>query len=405
MKKLATNSNPFITYHNIPAPTLSMPALIPEQSKKIFYIDNLKVGLITLVVLHHALNTYGAEGGWYYTQKTTITGAANAMVVLITINQSFFMGFFFFLSAYFIPASYNKKGAARFVKDRLLRLGIPLVFYSFVLSPVLIYLVYSRTRGIGKEHRISFMQFLGGFHDWIDFGVLWFVAALLLFTFAYVLWRMINKKYQSTSFATPSSRMILGFAAVVGIISFLVRIVFPIGWILNPVGFNLAYFSQYVALFLLGLVAAKNKWLEAFPYDKGKKFVRYALRLLLFFPAIVIIEKVTKAPQAWFTGGLHWPQLLYAVWEQLLGFSIIVALLTYGKKLWNKSSALMGKLSRNAFAVYIFHPPVLIALSLSIRNWDVDPALKFLVVAPLAVVGSFLLASVITLIPGVRKII
>jgi hypothetical protein len=96
------------------------------------------------------------------------------------------MGFFFFLSAYFIPGSYNKKGAARFVKDRLLRLGIPLVFYSFVLSPVLIYLVYY----FGKGHHITFIQFLGGFHDWIDFGVLWFVAALLLFTFVYVLWRM-----------------------------------------------------------------------------------------------------------------------------------------------------------------------------------------------------------------------
>jgi surface polysaccharide O-acyltransferase-like enzyme len=160
-----------------------------------------------------------------------------------------------------------------------------------------------------------------------------------------------------------------------------------------------------VSLFILGLVAAKNNWLDRFPYDKGKRFTRYALRLLLFLLVIAIIEKVAKTPQAWITGGLHWQQLLFALWEQLMGFSIIVALLTYGKKLWNRSSALMGKLSRNAFTVYIFHPLVLVALSLSISNWGVDPAIKFLVVAPLAVVGSFLLASVITSIPGVSKII
>jgi surface polysaccharide O-acyltransferase-like enzyme len=65
----------------------------------------------------------------------------------------------------------------------------------------------------------------------------------------------------------------------------------------------------------------------------------------------------------------------------------------------------MGKLSRNAYAVYIFHPLVLVVLALSLRNWDVDPAFKFLVVAPAAIVGSFLLASVITSIPGVRKIV
>jgi len=381
--------------------TLSRSPVIPAQSKKIFYIDNLKVLLITLVVLHHTLITYGAEGGWYYTQRTTQIGALVPMTLLVIINQSFFMGLFFFLSAYFVPGSYNKKGAARFVKDRLLRLGIPLVFYSFIFSPVLIYLVYY----FGEGHHIPFKQFLGGFHDWIDFGVLWFVAALLLFTFAYVLWRIINKKYQPKSIAVPSTKMILWFAASVGIISFLVRIVFPIGWILNPVGFQLAYFSQYVALFLLGLVASKNNWLDEFSYDKGRRFIRYSLRLLLFFPVIFVLVKLAKTPEAWFTGGLHWQQLFYAVWEQLLGFSIIVALLTYGKKLWNKSSFLLSKLSRNAFAVYIFHPLVIIILALSFRNWSVDPAVKFLVVAPLAVAGSFLLASVILLIPGVRKII
>ena len=376
-------------------------ALIPDQPKKIFYIDNLKVLLITLVILHHALNTYGAEGGWYYWQKTTHPGASIPMVVLITINQSFFMGLFFFLSAYFIPGSYNKKGAVRFVTDRLLRLGIPLVFYSFILSPVLIYLVYY----FGKGHHVTFLQFLGGYHDWINFGVLWFVAALLLFTAVYVLWRIWGKKHQSKPLSTPSSKMIVWFAAGVGFTSFLVRIVFPIGWILNPLGFNLAYFSQYVTLFIAGLAAAKNHWLDTLPYHYGKRFMRYALRLLLFFAVMGIIQKLTRAPDGWFTGGLHWQQLLYAVWEQLLGFSIIVALLTYGKQFCNRSTPLMAKLSRNAFAVYIFHPLVLLAISLSIRNLAIDPAWKFLIVAPLAVSGSFLLASVITLIPGVRKII
>ncbi len=381
--------------------TLSRPAVIRQQPEKIYYIDNLKVGLIALVVVQHALITYGVEGGWYFAQKTTHTGALIPMELLAVINQSFFMGLFFFLSAYFIPGSYNRKGVARFVTDRLVRLGIPLVFYSFVLSPVVIYLAYY----FGQGHHITFIQFLGGFHDLIDFGVLWFVAALLLFTLVYVLWRMVSKKYPSKSLKTPSPGMILGFAAAVGMVSFLVRIIFPIGWILHPVGFQLAYFSQYVALFILGLVASENNWLERFPFGKGKRFARYSLRLLLFLAIIFVLEKVAGTPQAWLIGGFHWQQLLYAVWEQLQGFSIIVALLTVGKKWWNKSSALLGKLARNAFAVYIFHPLVLVALSLAFRDWGVDPAVKFLVAAPLAVAGSFLLASVITLVPGVRKII
>ncbi len=110
-----------------------LPVLIPDQPKKIFYIDNLKILLTVLVILHHTFITFGAPGGWYYTQKTTQMGALIPMTMFVAINQAFFMGFFFFLSAYFIAPSYNRKGAGRFVGDRLLRLGVPLVFYSLVL--------------------------------------------------------------------------------------------------------------------------------------------------------------------------------------------------------------------------------------------------------------------------------
>src|ERR1700754_2688526 len=103
-------------------------ALIPDQPKKIHYIDTLKVLLTILVVLHHCFITYGAPGGGIYGEKTTKKLAFDPMTIFVSVNQSFFMGFFFFLSAYFIKPSYDRKGASRFLADRLLRLGLPLVF-------------------------------------------------------------------------------------------------------------------------------------------------------------------------------------------------------------------------------------------------------------------------------------
>ena len=46
------------------------------------------------------------------------------------------MGLFLLISAYFVPGSYDRKGAGRFLKDRLVRLGIPLALYSWVVNPV-----------------------------------------------------------------------------------------------------------------------------------------------------------------------------------------------------------------------------------------------------------------------------
>jgi len=381
-----------------------MPALLtptPEQSKKIFYINHLKVLLTVLVILHHSFITYGAPGGWYYSQKTTNAGALIPMTMFVAINQAFFMGFFFFLSAYFIGPSFERKGTARFIGDRLLRLGLPLVFYSFILSPILSYLVYYFADG----HHITYLQYLSGFHPWIDFGVLWFVAALLLFTLIYVLWQTAVKNNLSKNLPAPSAGIIILHAVIVGIISFLVRTVFPVGWVLKPLGFQLGHFSQYITLFIFGLMAYKNNWLNTLPPKTGKRMSILLILLILFFPGFYIIKQKMDMPLDWFSGGWHWQALLYAVWEQVIGFSIITALLCYGKKLWNKSSVILDKLSWYTFAVYIFHPLVLISLSMVVRDWVIDPALKLLVVGPLAVIGSFLLASVIVRIPGVRKVI
>ncbi|HXO76735.1 MAG TPA: hypothetical protein VN824_15890, partial [Puia sp.] len=140
-------------------------------------------------------------------------------------------------------------------------------------------------------------------------------------------------------------------------------------------------------------------------YKTGKKFMMLVVLLVLFFPVLYVIKVKLNMPLDWYSGGFHWQSLLYAVYEQVIGFSIIVMLLAWGKEKWNRSPVLLSRLSRVAFAVYIFHPLVVISLSLAVRNWPVDPAMKLLIVAPMAVIGSFLLGSLLVCIPGVKKII
>ena len=268
--------------------TESQPALIQSKAK-ISYIDHLKVVLTVLVIMHHTFIAYGAPGGWYYSQKTTLTGAIIPMTVFVAVNQAFFMGFFFFLSALFIPSSYDKKGPAKFVTDRLIRLGIPLVFYSLVLSPVLSYIPYKWADG----HDITYLQYLGGFHPWIDFGVLWFVAALLIFTLIYAFYRMTIGRITKVV-ALPSITTTLFFAIGIGFVSYAVRIVFPVGWVLKPLGFQLGYFPQYIALFILGLIAAKSKWLDYADHKRGKGMRAIALCLVFIgFPLFFFGAKNT----------------------------------------------------------------------------------------------------------------
>lgn len=373
---------------------------MPAQPKenKLFYIDNIRVLLTILVILHHTVITYGGAGGWYYIEPSARKEALLPMLLFVCVNQSFFMGFFFLLSAYFTVSSLDRKGPKRFIADRLLRLGLPLAFYSIILSPLYSYLVYYFAKG----HHITILQYLSGYHHWISFGVMWFVAALLDFTLLYVAGRSL---FKTPVIPVPGTRTILVFAFALGIFSFFTRIIFPVGWELEPLGFQLGHFPQYIALFIVGVLAFRNNWFEQLSERTGKQLTLSAFLCLLCFPLFVIIRSKLQVPNHWFSGGFHWESLLYAVWEQWIGISILTALLIKGKRSWNGASPLQRKLSRSAFAVYIIHPLVVISLSMMVRNLFIDPAYKFLLVAPFAVAGSFLLGSLVVRIPFVNRVI
>ena len=101
--------------------------------KRLLYLDNLKVCLTVLVIFHHAGQAYGDGGDWAYTPSNP----AEVMPWIwhfFSVNAAFFMGLFFLISGYFVPASYVKQGASVFVQKKLIRLGIPLLVMGGLLS-------------------------------------------------------------------------------------------------------------------------------------------------------------------------------------------------------------------------------------------------------------------------------
>jgi len=82
----------------------------------LFFIDNLRIALITLVVLHHLSITYGHSGGWYYYEGKPGELTTILFTVFNIINQAFFMGLFFMISGYFTPVLMNIKEPGFFSK-------------------------------------------------------------------------------------------------------------------------------------------------------------------------------------------------------------------------------------------------------------------------------------------------
>jgi fucose 4-O-acetylase-like acetyltransferase len=120
--------------------------------RRLLFIDNLRSTLIILVISMHAAGTYSPLGNWYYVDRTKL-----GLPILLTFAawqmylQAFFMGLLFFIAGYFVPLSFDRKGPLRFVRERAFRLGLPIIFYIFVLGPVTEYYVAHSWRAKGSS--------------------------------------------------------------------------------------------------------------------------------------------------------------------------------------------------------------------------------------------------------------
>ncbi len=107
------------------------------EKPRMAYVDNIRWTVIAMVVLVHACVTYSGLGSWYYKEPAVLDLGAKLVFWMYSIfSQAFFMGLLFFVSATFMPGSYDKKGFARFIGERAFRLGIPALFFMLVLDPL-----------------------------------------------------------------------------------------------------------------------------------------------------------------------------------------------------------------------------------------------------------------------------
>ncbi len=367
------------------------------KSDRLFYIDNLRIFLISLVVLHHLAITYGAPGGWYYNESQASFPEILPLSMFVASNQAFFMGFFFFISAYFIIPSLERKGVVKFATDRLLRLGIPLLLFYFLLNPLTVWLHHHFV-----QHKTeTYLQFLS--NGWArGFGPLWFVEALLIFTFLYLIIRNVGN---TVKLKFPGTAAILLFAIFTAILQFLIRLKLPVGWSMPFTNFQFPFFVQYVFLFALGLIAYRNNWTESVTYKVGKRWMIISQAMIFIgFPLLFIVGGASAAGTEPFMGGFTWQNLGYALWEQITGISLMIGLTGIFREKASNQGALGRALSSAAFGVFVFHAPLIVCLSVAFSGWQIMPVLKLILLAVPALVLCFGVAWLVKQIPGLKRV-
>jgi len=378
-----------------------------KSATRLLFIDNIRVFLTILVILQHLMVTYAATGSWFYQEgrQDFITVALGQW--FCAVNQAFFMGFFFLIAAYFVPGSYDRKGPGRFAKDRLIRLGIPLIIFSWVVEPLMNYMLQVWQNGPRPFTMGDLVgHFFGG--TIIGGGPLWFVEALLIFSFVYVLWRLATRNRPAKPVAEssfPSNGAVLLLAVVMTAATFLARLVFRVDdYNFVPLNLQLPFFAQYIILFIVGLVAYRRNWLLGLPDKTGRLWLGIAIFLILIWLPLVLVGGGVDDAST-FKGGWYWQSVVYPFWESIFSLSMIIGLTYAFRRYLNTRGKVAGFLAPNAYTAYIIHAPIIVIISLSIRDAGLHPLLKFALVALVSVPLIFWVSSLIRKLPYADRVL
>ena len=383
------------------------------RTSRLFFIDHLRVALAILVVLHHVAVVYGAILPLFYYMEPPFNSAgvidplaALASLVFALFNQAWFMGAFFLLAGYFAPGSFDRKGPGSFLKGKLLRLGIPLVIFYFVLNPISwlgLWLMPASLTGITTPPTWqAYPRFIG-------LGPLWFVAMLLIFGFGYAAWRMLtrNRTSSSMSKSLPSYLGIGIFVLALAGVSYLVRMIIPLGKSVFDFP-TLAYLPQYLSFFVIGTVASRRNWFRTLPRSMGiVGIVTAVVAGILLFPLAVsghlFSLELTALGNA--MGNGHWQSAVYVLWDTIFAVGMCLGLVTLFRRFFNGQGRFGRFLSQHGYAVYVIHIPIVVVVAFALRGIELAPLLKFGMAAVIAVPTCFAAAFIIRKIPFASRVL
>jgi Acyltransferase family len=309
------------------------------------------------------------------------------------INQAFVMGLFFLLAGYFTPVSYDRKGQWRFIADRLLRLGVPLLAFGFVLHPLSIALAQANNIRDVLTLWIDMMA-----HGTFGSGPLWFLQTLLAFSVVYVLWRLVASPDKRTDRPVPGNRALLASALGVGVSAFLLRLFFPVDTKIS--GLTFGYFASYIFLFAVGISAARSKWLERVPARLVARWLVVSVIAL-----VLLLSSLHFGGLDDYDGGWTIHSAIYAFFEPFFAWGVILGLLYLFHSRFNTPTPMARFLSARAYSVFVIHPPLLVIICRLFSHGSAPVLIKLVVASATCFVASVMAASLLLIVPGVRRVL
>ncbi|WP_404387104.1 acyltransferase [Humibacillus xanthopallidus] len=342
------------------------------------WVGTLRVVLISGVIVVHTATAYVTDfAGYYYDDERVTNSVVSIAVALPALMGGVFgLGPLFVVAGWFSVESLERRGPAGFVDSRLVRLGIPLVFFVVLVNPLADYL--------GDLWEDDALTFLGNLAD-TEFSIMWFVVALLACSLGYAALRSIRPLAGSRPRPDRGSLIVAGSVISVGSLAVWQFTTLLDTHLLNA---RVSAWTQAAVLFALGVMAAESDW-------DGRLSRRTERRL----GQVTVVGLVLTLVLVAYTGardqldmaleGLNWASVSLAILYGVVSIAYTLWCLTWLRRRWPTHGPLMAKAGRGSYATYLLHPVVLVTVMLAFRVVPLGAQPKFVIVSVVAVPACF----------------
>ena len=344
--------------------------MIKQGSLRRYDLDWIKVIATLLVFLYHC-SMFFNPFDWHVKNNELNSSMILAFSLMV---GTWIMPVFFVISGISSHYSLKKRKAGTYLKERLIRLGIPLLFGIFILSPPQVYI----ERVGNQQFTGTFLEFLphafsglyleiGGTGNFAFVGLhLWYLLALILFSFLTI---YLFRKTAAFSNITAVHLCLLHIVLIPAAI--FIKTAALGGWDL----------VVYLLFFLAGYYIFSS--------------VQLASLLKKTFPIHFILGSTSLISYTvWFLNGI--PE------QGSAGFSLFTSLAVVGSinvilsfsyladKYLSFTNRILRYASEASLPFYILHQPVIVLTGFLIKdlNWPVLVKFPFLAVVTFIVISA-----------------
>lgn len=339
-------------------------------------LDWLRVIAILTIFFYHSTRFFNL-GDWHVKNLLRY----NSVEIVQGFAESWMMPLIFVISGASIYFAMNKGGAGRYVKDKLLRLGVPLLVGAFTHASLQVYLE-KLTHG---QFFGSYFEFLPHYFDgiYLDIGSqgnfafaglhLWYLLVLLVYALAfYPLFRWLKG----------------GGRKVLGLLGDLLSLPGVIYLLAVPTALFLDFAEQspggdvspggwpllaYIPFLLGGFVIFSHQRLQA----RLQQMSWVSLALILVFSGIYFYLRILPEYAGTYDD-LNGPLFAFMSW------SMILTAIGFAARYLTFTNPTLKYANEAVLPFYILHQTVLLVIGYFVVQWHIPAFAKWLIIASLS---------------------